>query len=209
MKRFLATLLAVALLTASTAAVGNPKHTPTPSETQVIKTALKSIGHVTGVMRDEDDDPHTYGCTAFSIEPCKYLTAAHCVGEDMKVDGVGAVAVKVSVEKDLAVLLVDAVKPALTLRQRALQFLETAIGLGYGYSWRFPTVTWHKALMFKYSPFEDVYPGTWFQGGFIGGMSGGPIIDVHGQVVGVVQRGNGASGYGVGVDVVEGFLKGE
>lgn len=210
MKRILLSLLlAMGILASPVTLQGKSDHKVTPTEAQVIKTALKSVGHVTGLFEAEDGSLHPYGCSAFSIATRKFLTAAHCYGANMTVDGSKAAVILMDVDKDLMVLLADDTRPSLILRAAPLTYLESAIGLGYGYSWLFPTITWHRALMFHYSPFKGVWPGTWFQGGFIGGMSGGPVIDVDGQVVGICQRGNEQSGYGVGVDVIEGFLKGE
>ena len=43
-------------------------------------------------------------------------------------------------------------------------------------------------------------------GGFIGGMSGGPVFDINGDVVGVVQRGTEQIGYGVNTATLLEFL---
>lgn len=203
MKRVLATILAFVILISSSAMAAK---ITSPSET--ITQALRSVGHVKGEQKDDDDEVHHYGCSAFAVASRKFLTAAHCVGDKLTVDGIVAKEIKVDEEKDLAILLVDDTRPPLTLRDRPLSFYEVAYGLGYGYSWAHPTVTFHRALMFKYGPPDtSIYPGTWYQGGFIGGMSGGPIVDESGQVVGVVQRSNDVTGYGVDVDAVKEFLK--
>ncbi len=172
----------------------------------VVETALQSVAHLTGSMTNEDGEIYTYGCSASSIAVRKFLTAAHCIADQMKLDGHLAFAVKVSAKLDLAVLVSDYSRPPMTLRMRPLERMEEATGLGYGYSWQYPTVTEHKALMFKFTPDTDIYPGTWFLHPFIGGMSGGPIIDVNGEVVGIVQRGNNGVGYGVDTETNLDFL---
>jgi S1-C subfamily serine protease len=49
-------------------------------------------------------------------------------------------------------------------------------------------------------------PGIVVQGGYIPGMSGGPVIDKDGQVVGIIQQSDQNIGYGVGVDRISEFL---
>jgi S1-C subfamily serine protease len=38
---------------------------------------------------------------------------------------------------------------------------------------------------------------------FVGGQSGGPVVDINGNVVSIVQRGDdGTTGMGVGVEII-------
>ncbi len=174
-----------------------------------IEQALKSVGHIEGIAHTNQGD-FEYGCSAFSIAPRKYLTADHCIGDDMTLDGVTAVAVQEDAKTDLAVILVDDVKPSLVIRQTSLTVLEPVTGLGYGYSWDGPTPTENKVYFLHFSPAKGIYPGIWFSGYFILGMSGGPVIDRDGQVVAVVQRtsGDGTMCYGVDAATIQRFLDG-
>lgn len=200
MKRLLATFALFLALVSPSSAVG-------PTQAEVITKALRSVGHVVGLVEDMDGIKHQTGCSAVSISPRKFLTAAHCIVSDLRLDGKVAAPIAVDTERDLAVLLVDDTRPSLRIRAKALHFLEEVIGIGYGYSFLHPTVTYHHALMFHYSPEKDVYPGTWFQGGVIGGMSGGAFIDADGEIVGTVQRGNAQIGYGVDSGTINEFLQ--
>ena len=189
-----------------------------------VEHALQSVVHMTGtplvqgapVSTNSDADTmvwkqaegRSYGCTAWAIDVRKFVTAAHCIGDNMMIDGHPAFVIKQDATLDLAVIVADYVVPALTIREAPLTREESAIGLGYGFSWKFPTITHHKVMMLDYTPLPNDIPtpGTWFSFGFIGGMSGGPVIDDNGQVVGLVQRGSDVVGYGVSSATIFAFL---
>jgi trypsin-like peptidase len=195
--------------------------TPPPSLPDTITRTLNSVGHIVGKVKLNttyevnvsstmtfDPTDYTYGCTAFSIDPRKWLTAAHCIGTEITIDGHPAFVVAVDIKQDLAVLVSDYSKPALRIRKAPLTVLEDAIGLGFGYSWKFPLTTRHYAQLMNFSPsLDDIFPGTFYMGGFIGGQSGGPLIDKSGQVVGIIQRSDSQIGYGVGSDTILNFIR--
>lgn len=202
MKRFLPLLLLIVSFSCS-----HPKPVIQPTTINIIENALKSVVHVKGKDVNIFGEMTEYGCSAWSYAPRKFITAAHCVGSDMKIEDHPVFAVKTDTTEDLAVLVADVVKPSLTLREAPVTRLEEVTGLGYGFSWEYPTVTFNKVLMFDYTPFPDeVYPGIWFQGGFIGGMSGGAVIDKDGMVISIVQRGNESIGYGVSAKTILDFI---
>lgn len=185
------------------------------TEAQLLDRTLASVVHIQGEYTDEEGDISHFGCSAFAIAPRKLLTAAHCVPPaDAKptlwINHRRAFAEKIDREHDLAVLLIDQDVPALGFRAAPLTRFEHVRALGYGYSWDHPTVTTHMVIMLEYTPYPgEVAPGTWFMGGFIGGMSGGAVIDADGYVVGIVQRGSTQAGYGVSCETIRNFLASE
>ena len=208
MKRQLLTAILASLILMGCGRYPKPTLIPsipyTPDNIALVEKTLLSVGHITG-KTEEDGQIRSYGCTAFSIDVRKWMTAAHCVGLDMLIDGHPAMVIAASKEMDLAVLVADYVRPALHIRVKPLVRQEEVIALGYGMSWKFPTITHHFVMMLNYSPYDDIYPGTWYSNGFIGGQSGGPIIDLTGQVVGVIQRGDSQVGYGVNAAAILAF----
>lgn len=172
---------------------------------------LQSVIHLTGTLTDEGMI-HVFGCSAFSIAPRKLMTAAHCIPSGLMTlfaNKHPAYPIKIDVDRDLAILLWDVETPNLTFRQQPLSRYEPAIAFGYGYSMDYPTITHHTVMFTHYSPMESIWAGTWYMGGFIHGMSGGPITDLNGDVVGVVQRSSEQLGYGVSVETINEFLLSE
>ena len=53
---------------------------------------------------------------------------------------------------------------------------------------------------------EQMPPGLFVAGQYIPGMSGGPVVDHDGKIVGIVQQSNSGIGFGVGVSTIQGFL---
>jgi S1-C subfamily serine protease len=149
------------------------------------------------------------------------MTAAHCIADNVQdmwgnnfqthftVDGLTATVIKVDHERDLAVVLVDEVKPSLEFRDEPLALYEDVNGIGFGYGLNDYLVTPNKAEILNYRisiEGKKSWPGTVFMGPFIGGMSGGPIIDKNGKVVGVVQAADSITAYGVNVATIQEFL---
>lgn len=149
-----------------------------------------------------------YACTGFMIEPKRMLTAAHCVGDDMTGDGLPLHLVKADAYFDLAVYDIDSLKTPLTLRDAPVERFEPVMGVGYGYGFTRLLVTFHKVVLIDYTPEAAMAPGIWVSLGYIGGMSGGPVVDADGYVIGVVQRSNSEIGYSVNCLTIHAFLLG-
>lgn len=142
-------------------------------------------------------------CTAFSINDLRdyFLTAAHCFGEKMTVGGHEARLVLYDASADLMVLMVpeSGEVPAIQMaklrncpdgtRDYVCQGQEVG-GMGYGGGGLIP--------LFKAGPvmYPDALIPEWFGEKehqmlvgwwWIGGMSGGPVVNQDGKLVSIVQ----------------------
>jgi hypothetical protein len=151
-----------------------------------------------------------YSCTGFQIAPNRIMTAAHCVGKDMTADGQSVQVVTANPYFDLALLKGKDhpmnFRPSLSFRDRGVDRFEHLLAFGYGFGWNKLSILDEKVFLTGYHVAEDGAIGFIVQGGYIGGMSGGPVTDDSGLVVGVVQRGNTQIGYSVGTTIIKAFL---
>ena len=204
MKRL--TLILLFLLTGC--ALHSPKIQPITAPVSAVQIVRGSVARLT-----LETSGGTYTCTAWSLAPRKFVTAAHCTDAlemypdgRLMLDGRPAFILKEDDVTDLAILIADLVKPGLDIRTVVLDIGESVTAMGFGYGFTAPLLTRHTVQILNYTISPEIYPGTIFMGGFIGGMSGGPVFDINGDVVGVVQRGTEQIGYGVNTATLLEFL---
>ncbi len=134
------------------------------------------------------------------------LTAAHCDGDKLYVDHVPANVVYKDAKKDLLVLEVeDLGRPALKLAASNPKIGDSVASYGYGFGmeramFRTATISDDKF----YIPEEGIGgPFIVTDAAFVGGQSGGPVADLAGNVVLIVQRGGSGVGIGVGAEIMQ------
>lgn len=184
---------------------------------RVIERAQSSIVRITGTVSEAEErlawiTDAGYVCSGFVIGPNTVLTAAHCIGSDIYADGVPVKVIRVDKTTDLALVEVKTDRAPLLFRGDSLctgelTRFEELNAIGYAWGWTKLTVLKVRAFLLDVSPYDGAAPGILTQGGFIGGMSGGPVVDVSGCVVGMVQQSNGSVGYGVGLPIISAFLR--
>ena len=126
-------------------------------------------------------------CTAFSIAPGVYLTADHCLlDETNTIEGHDITVVMRDHTYDIAVLRAGVVRPVLLLGDAPV-LGESVVFVGFAYS--FPTPTVRHSLVSALVEIRGTMR-TAYDNAAIGGMSGGPVIDASGRVVGIVQASN-------------------
>ncbi len=198
-------------------AIGALLHPSSDPYTRMVDQTERSIVRISGEMdfMAEDGPRHgTYTCTGEVIAIGKVLTAAHCIGTNMKSDGdLVEVVVKADQTLDLAVLSVNThQRPSLHLRKEPVVRFEELTAIGYAYGYAKLSALYEVAFLlhdFPWSVDNSIPPGIIVQGGYIGGMSGGPVVDVKGLQVSIVQRGDETVGYGVDADTIRTFLAGK
>jgi S1-C subfamily serine protease len=150
-------------------------------------------------------------CTAFVINvPLKYvMTAAHCYDkEGMWVDRVAVTVVSLDTKKDLMILKVDNLDPekvALKLADKNPEIRTDVLSVGYGYGLERPFFkTAHvadTAVMIPEAGIGGPFIGV--DASYTGGQSGGPVLNGDGEVVSIVQRGDGGTlGLGAGAEII-------
>lgn len=178
------------------------------------QSVLRISGQADGVDWHGQTSVHDFVCTGEVIARDLVLTAAHCTHTTypLLADGVVVEVLKVDEYADLAALQVSTSKPALRLREADVVRFEPLTGIGYAYGLRrISALAVRPFLINQFSPFEPpdkTAPGILVQPSYIGGMSGGPVIDADGEMVGIVQQGYDGIGYGVGTLVIRAFLLG-
>lgn len=151
-------------------------------------------------------------CTAWSIDEKKDLviTAGHCFGRDKEakdilVDQTPVTRlVSLDTKKDLMILEVKGLdKPALRLAKANPRIGDEVASYGFGLGLERP--------LFRTAHISDDQVTIESVGGpfimtdtdFIGGQSGGPVVDINGDVVMIVQRGTQGLGIGVGAETIK------
>lgn len=185
--KVLATLLLLSLFLVSPARAG-------ASWEAIASKVFASIGYVSmSALDTHSGQTLTGACSAFSIhENLRYwMTAAHCLGDDMKVDGQIATVIYKNDALDLMVLSVPgAPAPALAPSSVAIGRGTDIASAGHAYGFLLAMLkaghVAHPALGI------EGFSGTFLVLDFpiIGGMSGGPMVDWQGNVMAINQMAN-------------------
>ena len=148
-------------------------------------------------------------CTAFSINEERgiFLTAKHCIDEYTSDEGQQEhsllyhqpYTVLLSNEDlDIAILVSKRhARPALRPRRASLSVGEPVATYGYGYGLNQPTFRTSNISLLSTS--KNPY-ATHLDNAIIPGMSGGPVVDSRGQLVGVNTQTNLVSGLATTID---------
>lgn len=193
MKRVLIALLAALFVLVPTNAASK--------WTSVAEKLQKSIVYVEIVAGTELQG----SCTGFVIDTQKkyVLTAAHCDGEKVLADGTPTYKVFKDERKDLMIVRASNLDyPAVAIAEKGPDRGDEVASMGYGAGL--------DDAMFRIAHVSNVRmdieglsgPFTMIDAGFIGGQSGGPVVNDLGQVVMIVQRGSDSLGIGVGAEVI-------
>lgn len=167
----------------------------------VIKALDKSIAYVQG---------ESGACTAFviNVEKKYLLTAAHCHQKDIWVDRVQAKVISLDTKKDLMVLQAENLDPArvaLKLAAKNPARGQAVMSAGFGYALERPFFRQANVQDDAFMLPEGGVGGPYISvdSSFVGGQSGGPVVNIAGEVVSIVQRGDGGTtGLGVGVEII-------
>lgn len=156
-------------------------------------------------IADENGAPQG-SCSGFMIDSKKHhvLTAGHCDGPKVTVDGTPTIKIFKDERKDLMVIRAYSVeRPALKLAPKGPDVGDEVASMGFGFGLEQP--------MFRVAHISNIRldieglsgPFIVIDAAFVGGQSGGPVVNQTGEVIGIVQRGGEGVGLGVGAEVIK------
>ena len=149
-------------------------------------------------------------CTGFVIdnERDHVAVAAHCAGADEKHIFADSMPVKIrhkDVKHDTLVLYVEGLdRPALKLAKNDPIVGEEVASYGWGYDMNQPLfrVAHISAKDVTVPQYENARYFA-IDAAFVGGQSGGPVVNALGEVVMMVQLGSGIVGWGIGAETLD------
>lgn len=164
----------------------------------VVKRIERSVVYV----QSEDGS-----CTGFVVDVTKkyVVTAEHCYGKELYVDLTPATVIARDSHQDLMVLEVknlDPGRPALKLAAKDPDRGLEVMSAGFGYAlesaqFRIAHIADNHARIPDIA--QDFYTTD---ATFVGGQSGGPVVNANCEVVMIVQRGSNSVGIGIGADTI-------
>lgn len=192
----------------------NPFHSSYDKMIRKVEGSLVRIEGQKVLIEDGQTMEVHYVCTGFVVAPDLVMTAAHCLGDEMTADGAIAQMMRANLSTDILLLQTSTDRPALTFRTEPLQRFDLVTGLGYGNAWSRASILRLPVIFVDYSPIPGFPPVDIVQGGWIHGMSGGPVVDSDGHVAfmvnGSFSGGEGAlsAGFGIGAEAMQEILVG-
>jgi S1-C subfamily serine protease len=151
------------------------------------------------------------GCTGFVIDSERdlILTAAHCLHDDLYADSLPVEVVFKDIRRDLMVLYVEGIgddREALKLAAANPKLGEEVASHGFGYALEHPMFRIAHVSM-EEARIEGMGPFIAIDAAFVGGQSGGAVVNPLGEVVMIVQRASNLMGVGVGAETIRGRVK--
>ncbi len=144
-------------------------------------------------------------CSGFVIDEKKgyVLTAGHCDGEKITVDGLQSYKMFKDERKDLMVLrVISGGRPALKLSKTMPDRGDEVASMGFGMGLEQPLFRVGHISSNHLNIEELSGPFVMTDISQVPGMSGGPIVNTAGEVVSIVQRTGDGFGIGVGSDTI-------
>lgn len=164
-----------------------------------IDKASNSLVRIEGTRFVAGHEPYDYYCTGSVVGYHRVLTAFHCAGANLSADGKPATILKVDPYNDLMLLGAESDRPAIELREEPVKMREELTGIGYGGGFPHMIEITGPVRAINEQHSADEAPMIFIQGEYVRGMSGGPVVDKKGRMVGMAQQGGEGLGCGVGM----------
>lgn len=173
--------------------------------------AEKSLKSLVGLQVAGNQERNFCSGTVIDSQRDYILTADHCIVEALKrnlrftVDHQQAMVVLRDIPEDLAVIRAETDKPAMKAAKNPAKVGDFVMALGYAYSYLVPQVRISN-VTYSGITLNDGYCNSKCLGvaiDHIGGMSGGPVTDHNGDMIGIVQFGDGKTGMGRNIEIIK------
>lgn len=173
--------------------------------TAVAKNLLPSVAYLEIVGADGSIQG---SCSGFVINSEKkyLLTAAHCDGEKVLANGTPTYKMWKDERKDLMVLRASGLEDGLSafkVANKDPQLGDEVASLGYGMGLEKPMFRIAHISIEKVDIEGLSGPFIMVDAAFVGGQSGGAVINPAGELVMIVQRGTESLGIGVGAETIK------
>ena len=169
-------------------------------------TAEKVAKSIVYLEMDGPDAEPSGSCTGITIDKEVVLTAAHCYTPSMRASGIPITKVLFRDTKyDLLVLSVEKLdSEIMALASENPKVGQEVASYGYGYGLEIPLFRISHISADKVVAPEVGIGGPYLviDAAFVGGQSGGPVFNLMGEIVMIVQMGTDRVGIGRGVEAL-------
>jgi hypothetical protein len=148
----------------------------TPNRAQVV--IKDTMHHIVMVTHPTGSDTHAV-CTGVIVGADLVLTVSHCLGDDLEVNGIPVEVIKS--DDSLALLRSPSLGGGIEIRKDALKYGEDVVGIGWGGG--------ELTVFIRHVALPNFERDVVLDGLMIPGMSGGPIVDMDGKLIGLIERG--------------------
>lgn len=172
---------------------------PSPS---ITKRAMDNTVFVDWDGKDKNGEVTGSFCSGFAVGVVHVITAEHCVPQGNEEVRVNGVPVRVVKKNELFALLeVPVAQPSLMTISKENAIVTDAVAvIGFAYGEK-PLAVLQRFVA------RNVAGDIFLDGNIAPGMSGGPVINEKGQVVGLTQASNSVFGIACGAKEIRDFLK--
>ena len=166
-----------------------------------VSTFTKVLPSVVKVASD------TTICTGVVVAPYTVLTAMHCLGDHLQAAGLPAVPVFGDHSQDVLLLTAALTQPPIKLAKVDPVAGDVVASIGYGFGLAKPIIRTTVVSASKIGAGSPI-PRILTDAAVAPGQSGGPLVNLKGELVGLVQQTNEISALALGIEQLRVVTKG-